>query len=135
MEPSDEHRPTWRDREQDETSRAREPSLGAIVEKAVRGLITAVVLAAGIVGLALYSRPGPPRYEAVVVDGQVIRVDTRTGTMIACEGGHCLFILRQGQHLERASTRGPAPKQEAAPAQVAPAPARALPAPANRTGG
>ncbi len=100
----------------------REPSLGEVAEGAVHKFVTALVIAAALIALAIYSRPSPPRYQAVIGDGKVVRLDTRSGTMIACEAERCFRILKSGQILDRHPNRGAVPKQEPAP--------RALPAPA-----
>ena len=96
-----------------------EPSLGEVVDRAVRRIATTLVIASGVIALAIYSRPGPPRYEAVASGAGMVRIDTRTGTMIACEAGRCYTMLRRGQDLDRR----PAP-----PALPKPAEERALPA-------
>ena len=111
-------------------SRPAEASLADLADNALRKIVTAIVLSGGIVALAIYSRPAPPRYQAIVGDGQIVRIDTRTGTMIACEENRCMPIVRGGQHLVRSLPHAPAPKQDqprqapaAAPPQGAP-PAR-----------
>jgi len=106
---------------------AREPelSLSELVEKVGNRLTTGLVLAAAIVGLAIYSRPGPPRYQAVAGDGQVVRIDTRSGSMISCDAQRCLWLLRRGQHLERrpnAKLPKPGTSPAATPAIAKPAP-------------
>ena len=96
-----------------------EPSLSEVIEAGIRSVTTGMVIAGAIVGLAIYARPGPPRFEAVVDGDRIIRVDTRKGTIIACEGQQtCQLILRSGQHLQRV-------KRTDAPAQP-----KALPRPA-----
>ena len=85
-----------------------------------------------MIALAIYARPAPPRYEAVIGDGKVVRIDTRTGTMIQCDERACRTILRRGQPLAANPYRRLPARDEArpAPAVPAPAPAPALPAPA-----
>lgn len=101
-------------------------SLSDTVDMAIRRLSTAFVIAGAIVGLAVYARPGPPRFEAVVDGDRIIRVDTRKGTIISCEGQQtCQLILRSGQRLTRVK-RTDAPT----PPKALPAPATPLPAPA-----
>ncbi len=102
-------------------SRPSETSLADLAESALRKIVTAIVLSGGIVALAIYARPAPPRYQAIVEDGKIVRIDTRTGTVIACEENRCMQIVRRGQHLERRLTRASAPKQEV-PRQALPAP-------------
>lgn len=88
----------------------KEPSLGEVAEKVAGRLTTAAVLASAIIALAIYARPAPPRYEAVVGDGKIVRIDTRSGTVISCEAGSCFSVLRKGQQLARNPNRRPALK-------------------------
>ncbi|HEV2817972.1 MAG TPA: hypothetical protein VGW40_12215 [Allosphingosinicella sp.] len=104
----------------------REPALAELVDNVLRKLVTAIVIAGAIIALAIYARPAPPRYQAAVGDGRIVRIDTRSGTVIACEAGRCATVLRRGQRLERSLPQRPAPA--ALPAPAAP-PAQALPAP------
>jgi hypothetical protein len=113
--------PTARDDEPGETS------LGDVVDGAVRKIVTALVIASGILALAIYSRPGPPRFQVFAADGQIIRIDTRSGTILACEADRCMRIVKRGQHLVDSLESKPLPKRDALPAQ-APPPA-AAPAP------
>ena len=100
-----------------------EPSLSEVVEVGIRRATTAAIIAAGIVGLAIYARPAPPRYDAFAVGGQIVRVDMRTGTIIACEGTRtCQLVLKRGQHLARIR------RSDAPPAPIAPTPLPAAPA-------
>jgi len=101
----------------------REPSLGEVAEKVSGRMTTAAVLASAIIALAIYARPAPPRYEAVVGDGKVVRIDTRTGSIISCDDEGCVLILRKGQRLGRGPNRRPALKAAAEPAALPP-PAR-----------
>lgn len=99
----------------------RPASLTDIVEAASRKLVTGFVIAGAFIALAVYSRPGPPRYQAFATDdGSIVRVDSRRGTVIACQGQRCYTVVRRGQRLEK----GPA-----AEALPAPPPRPALPAP------
>ena len=95
-----------------------------VAEKVAGRISTGLVIAAAIIGLAIYARPSPPRYQAVAADGRIVRIDTRSGTIIACEGGRCATVLRRGQRLDR----NPAPA--ALPKPAAPAAQPALPRPA-----
>lgn len=98
------------------------------VDQATRRISTALVIAAGILSVAIYARPAPPRFEAIAADGRLYRVDTRTGTVLACDGNRCSTVVKRGQRLERgisididgdrgdaASKAAPAPVQPAAP--------------------
>jgi len=115
---------------------SREPALAELVDNVLRKLVTAIVIAGAIIAIAIYARPAPPRYQVAVGDGKIVRIDTRNGTVIACEAERCATVLRRGQHLERhlatpapapAALPAPAPQPGAAP-QRAPAPAPAAPA-------
>lgn len=107
---------------------SREPSTAELVDMALRKIVTALVIAAAIIAIAIYARPAPPRYQAIAApDGRIIRVDTRSGTILACEGRTCMRVVQRGQHLER-ELPAPAPAPAALPAP-APAPA---PAPETR---
>jgi hypothetical protein len=118
-----------RERYRSETQPERREAESELLDAALRKIITAIVIAAALIALAIYSRPGPPRYQAVATpDGRILRVDTRKGTILACDGDQCWTVVRHGQHLARNPGR-PALPQPAAPApQPAPAPAAAAPA-------
>jgi len=107
--------------------RPPEPSLAELADAVLRKLVTVIVIAAAIIAIAIYARPAPPRFQAAVGDGRIVRIDTRNGTVIACEAGVCATVLRRGQRLERSLPPRPAPA--ALPAPTAPA---AAPAPAPR---
>lgn len=115
--------------------RETEPSLGELVESAVRKMVTAIVIAGGLIAAGLYSQPGPARYQAFAADGRVYRLNTKSGTIIGCQGERCAIVLQHGHELED-NLEPPAPKQVAPPPQAAPRPALAPPAaappPANR---
>lgn len=97
-------------------------TLADIVENAMRKIVTAIVIAGGLIALAIYMRPSPPRFQAAVGDGQIVRVDGRSGTVIACEGQRCWRVLRRGQDLEDAPAAKALPAPAARQAQPAPAP-------------
>jgi len=117
-------------------ARELEPTVGDLVEGAVRKLVTGIVIAGGLIAVGLYSQAGPARYQVIAADGRVYRINTQSGTVIGCEGDRCAIVLRRGQELEDSLGPPPAPKQvappQAAPApQIAPTPTPA-PAPATR---
>jgi hypothetical protein len=104
--------------------RPEDLTLADIVENAARKLVTAIVIAGGLIALAIYFSPSPPpRYQAAAGDGRIVRVDTRTGTVIACEGTSCYRVLRRGQDLDKAPPAKALPAPAAREAQPAPAPA------------
>lgn len=101
----------------------RGPMLGEAIDAAVGKITTGIVIAGAIIGLAVYARPAPPRFDAFAVGDKIVRVDGRTGTIIACEGARtCQLVLRKGQRLTRIKRTdalpGPAP---ATPLPAAPA--------------
>lgn len=97
--------------------------LGEAIDAAVGKITTGIVIAGAIVGLAVYARPGPPRFDAFAVGDKIVRVDSRTGTIIACEGAQtCQQVLRKGQRLTRIRRTDALPKPAAAtPLPAAPA--------------
>ena len=109
-------------RREREAKRA-EPSLAELVETGIRRIITSIVIAGGLIGLAIWSQGDPPRYQVTAADGRIIRVNTQSGTVIACEGRTCAVVLERGQDLA-----------DKLPERALPAPATqnpaALPAPA-----
>src|SRR5215204_2249415 len=87
------------------------------------------IVAASILGAALILSWGmsksEPRYQLAGSDGAVIRMDTDSGEMIACNAERCSRV----QPPDRAKTFGPLAVQiEGADEQ------KALPAPANQSG-
>jgi hypothetical protein len=110
-----------------------EPSAADLVESAVRKLVTAVVIAGGLIALAVYWQPASPHYQAVAADGRIYRINTRDGTIIGCQGDRCAIVLQHGHRLEDNLEPPAVPKQLAPPPAPAPAPAPApssAPAPA-----
>jgi hypothetical protein len=77
----------------------RDPTMGEIADLAMRRVATAIVIAGGAIALAIYARPSPPRYQAFANGEGIVRVDTRNGTVIGCEKGRCMTLLRKGQLL------------------------------------
>ncbi|HEX8261726.1 MAG TPA: hypothetical protein VF547_02510 [Allosphingosinicella sp.] len=104
-------------------------SLQEAVDAGIRRISTALVVAGAIIGLAVYARPGPPRFEAVVDGDRIIRVDTHKGTIISCEGQQtCQLILKSGQRLTRVKRTDAPPQAEALPKPAVPTPPAAAPA-------
>lgn len=111
------------------------PALSELVEVAVRRIITSIVLAGGLIALAVYSQGDPPLYQVTAADGRIIRVNSESGTVIACEGERCAIVLERGQDLDEKLPERAPPGQAAQPAPALPAPApgnEAAPAPAGR---
>jgi hypothetical protein len=105
-----------------------EPSVRELADMVLRKIVSGIVIGAALIALAIYARPGPPRYQAVVGDGEIFRIDTRSGTILSCVENRCSTVVRKGQSLVRRAARDALPKQEAQPRLPAPAPA-AAPAP------
>ena len=115
------------DRFDSSATASRQTMLGEAIDGAVRRITTGIVIAGALIGLAVYARPGPPRFDAFALGDQIVRVDGRTGTIIACEGTRtCQLVLRKGQRLERIR-RTSASEQPALP-KPAPTPEPAAPA-------
>ena len=111
----------------------REPEMSLIetMDLAVRRLSIAIVAAGAIVGIAVYKQPSPPRFEAFAIGDRIVRVDTKKGTIIACEGTRtCQIVLQRGQRVTRIrrSDTPPAPARAIAP-PAAPAGEKSAPAP------
>jgi hypothetical protein len=100
-------------------------TLDEILDRAGRRIASALVVAGALIGLAIYWRPAPPRYQAVANGAEIFRVDTRSGTILSCTGDRCYTVVRHGQHLASDPLPLPAPPRPAAqvPA-VTPAPVR-----------
>ena len=86
------------------------PTLLDVVEKAGRQVGTALVVGAAFVALAIYARPGPPRFQAIASGSDVVRIDTRSGAMISCNGGQCYTIHKSGGRIDKAPLPAPPPK-------------------------
>jgi hypothetical protein len=93
------------------------PALGDIVDSAVRRLSTSIAIAGALIALAIYARPGPPSYQAFSTGSSIVRVNTRSGSVLECVDGRCGIVVRHGQHLDRR----PPPRALPAPAQTPPA--------------
>ena len=90
------------------------PALLDVVEKAGRQIGTALVVGAVFVALAIYARPGPPRFQAIASGSDVVRIDTRSGEIISCTGGQCYSVRKRGDHTGKIPP--PAPPKAAVPA-------------------
>lgn len=112
--------------------RKPEMTLADLVTDSVRKVVTAIVVAGALIGAGVYlsgDEVEPPRYQVTTTpDGRIIRVNTDSGTVIACEGERCGIVLQRGQDLDDNPPERVVPKQEVRPALPAPA---ATPAPDN----
>jgi|SRR5947209_7136457 len=91
-----------------------QPDLANVAEKIVRGVGAAVVAGAFFIALAIYERPGPPRFQAFAVGDEIVRIDTREGAIIACRGGQCMNVRHRGQELVKVLPQ-PSPAPSPAP--------------------
>ena len=95
----------------------------------------ALVLGGALIGVGMYwsgdSGDEAPTYQAFAADGEVFRVNTDSGTIIACNSARCTVVLQRGQELEdeQGNTLFRVPPSAQAPAAQLPAPAQ-QPAPA-----
>ncbi|HEX8194132.1 MAG TPA: hypothetical protein VF552_14655 [Allosphingosinicella sp.] len=111
-----------------------------MVERMTSRLANSLVIAAGIIGLGIYWGGDEvdvqtSTYQAVATaDGRLIRVNTRTGSVVSCDAARCVRVRVQsggdgdevaeevGERVREAlEGRGPGPQD--------PAPQKALPAP------
>jgi len=130
-----------REREREDTGTSS--PLHDLVDATVRRVSTSLVIAGGLIALGVYAggnrtRVEAPNYQiAVSADGQTAyRVNTDSGSIVACRDNHCWLMQRGSSHLDDEppapppAARLPAPAPAATPAQ---APAQApAPAPAAR---
>lgn len=96
------------------------------IDQLSRRLSGALVIAGGLIAFGIYSGGDEaPKYQAFAADGEVFRVNTESGTIIACNGPRCMRILERGQDLvqDQGNTLFKAPPAPAPPAAQLPAPA------------
>jgi hypothetical protein len=127
----DEGRLFGRGAEGRERESQREMTVGDLVDLVTRRIATGLVIAAAVIGIAVYARPSPGHYDAVVApDGKVVRINTQSGNMLVCDGGVCQS-LSIPHHPDRVPTTRPEPPAigpTAAPAPSLHAPASTPPA-------
>jgi hypothetical protein len=101
------------------------------IELLGRRLGGAILVGSALIALGLYagSSDEGPKFQAFATDGEVFRVNTENGTIIACNGTRCTRILQRGQDLAE-DEGGSLFKLRIGP-QAAPAPATPQAAPAN----
>lgn len=114
-------------REPREPREAAPATLHDLIELASRRIMTAVLIAGGLIAIAVYMQDGgeAPRYQVTAADGRIIRVNTESGTVIACRERHCAIVLERGQDLEDEPPAAGLPAPEARPAPALPAPVAA----------
>ncbi|HTU11959.1 MAG TPA: hypothetical protein VMG08_13800 [Allosphingosinicella sp.] len=136
------------DLDRDRGGRLSEPTLGEVIDGAVRKVVTSVVIAGGLIALGIYGAGsgggGGSDLEYQIVtsaDGQMVhRINTDSGSIVSCRvaDNRCWLMQRASRDLDdeppkqNAAAPVQAAPQQQAPAQVAPAqPAPQLPAPTN----
>jgi hypothetical protein len=107
-----------------------EGALAEVVDSAVRRGATALVIAGGLIALAIWASgpDDPPRYTAVAVGDGVVRVNGDSGSLVYCDADGCGLLIRGSGDLDRRQL--PKAAGAALPAsRPAPQPTPALPAP------
>lgn len=113
-------------------------SLSDFVEMLGRRLSGAILGAGAMIAIGLFAGGGgdvdveAPDYQAFAADGEVFRLNTDSGTLIACSAtAPCRIILQRGQDLAEDQTGTLFKNAPGAQLPVpGPAPQQALPAPA-----
>lgn len=88
----------------------------------------AIVVAGALIGFGIYwsSSEEPQTYQGFATDGEVFRLNTDSGTLIACNASRCIRVLERGQEL----AEGQGNTLFKAPPAAQPGQAVQLPAPA-----
>jgi hypothetical protein len=81
--------------------RGPEPSQAELVEMVLRKVVTAIVIAGGLIAFGLYSQDveAPDYQVAASADGRVYRVNTESGSIVACENNVCALIQSGSEDL------------------------------------
>lgn len=99
-------------------------TVGALINESVRKLVTAVVVAGGLIGLGAYAsgtRVEAPTYQITTTgDGRIVRLNTDSGSIVVCQSNHC-WVMQRGREVDDDEPPADLPKQEARPALPAPA--------------
>ena len=120
-----------------------ELSLAESINLATRRMAAALAIAGMAIGLGLWARPSPspPRYQGFVTSDGVVRLNTRSGSIVHCQTGRkCRLVLLESQDLEGRKSFSfdfsgkpetiASPEAPAAPTSQLPAKAPAAPTPA-----
>ena len=78
------------------------PDLAETIDLLGRRLGGALMVAGALIGAGMYlasDGDDGPRYQAFSAGGEVFRVNTDSGTVIACNAQRCTRILERGQEL------------------------------------
>jgi hypothetical protein len=91
--------------------------MAEVIDLAGRRIMTGLIVAGGVIGIGLYAQPGPARYQIVSTGTGIARLNTKSGYVTTCEGGHCYRTLRPGsQDIERRPKAAQVPAPTARPA-------------------
>ena len=120
-----------RDLDDDEPRTGFRSELMESVDLISRKLGAAIMIAGGLIGAGIYFSGGgdeAPTYQAFAADGEVFRVNTDNGRIIACNANRCTQILEHGQDLaeDQANTLFKSPPALPAPASQPTSPAPAV---------
>ena len=116
--------------ERDRAGMEPEPRVGDLIEGVTRKLVTAIVIAGGLIGLGAWSsKPSSrsARYQIVATEGRVYRLNTESGWVIGCDGNRCGIVLRSGRDVEDELPALPQLPQQPQIAPPQPAPAATTP--------
>jgi hypothetical protein len=106
-----------------------------LVERSIRMIAIAIAMAGALIALAIYWRPAPPHYQMVAMGDQVVRLNTKTGSMVSCNVDECGMVIHESRGIDENSGHAllppmAPPATQPAPRAVAPAPSAAPTAPA-----
>ena len=102
----------------------RESATAELIERMTSRIVNTLVICAGIIGLAVYARPGPPRYDVVATsDGRIVRINRDNGSVVSCDAQRCSIVHLSGEDLDhvREGDRSRGSGQPALPAPEPPA--------------
>jgi len=127
-----------KDDARDEIRGERRSELSELIDMLGRRISGAILFAGVAIGLGVYAGGGSEveavDYQSFAADGEVFRLNTDSGSIIACNATRCMQVLRPGQDLaeDQGTTlfktpAGALPAPAASPTQQPAQPA--LPAP------
>lgn len=77
-----------------------------LIRQSAATLGLALIAAAGIIGYSLPDAPRTAAFEVHVVNGKIVRLDTRNGNIIACDLDRCVRVLGNGKKPQPNSAPG-----------------------------
>jgi len=118
--------PRYRSSARREASGSDSPLADAI-DTSVRRIVTAIVIAGGLVGIGAYFSGGDvegPNYQlSTTSDGRIVRLNTDSGSIVVCQDGQCWVMQRGSRDLDDEPPTALPKQEEARPALPAPDPA------------